>query len=384
MKLWIVLALAGLASLALASELPIQSKSFIAVDAESGAVLFQKDAHVRRPPASCTKIMTALLLLENGGLDEVVKVQEDQTLPGESSMGLLPGEQIKVWDLLYAILLRSANDACVIAAVHVSGTVDKFVELMNRRAKELGANDTNFVNPHGLHDPQHFTTAYDLALIAEEAMKSPTFREIVGTYKHKIDRSLNKDDLWMVNHDKMLAKGTIVDGIKTGYTIPAGKCFVGSAAGPTFRVITVVLDSKDWQVDTQSLVKSSFDRFERREILPSRHECGRAEVRGGTMDRVAAITAEPLMELLPKSGAGEPQIEVTVKPVQAPVAAGDNVGVLRLERNGKLIREVPLVASASVPAVEAAASAVGWQFWVVSCVIGMAALRWLRRGHASA
>ncbi|GMV36123.1 MAG: D-alanyl-D-alanine carboxypeptidase [Fimbriimonadales bacterium] len=356
----------------------IQAASYIAIDAASGAVLFEKAADVRRYPASTTKIMTALLLLESCDLDSYVTAPPDFAFVGESSMNLKPGERISVKDLLYCILLRSANDGCQLAALHVSGSEEAFCAKMTERARSLGAVNTNFVNPHGLHDDRHYSTARDLALIAREAMRSPFFRHVVATRKHRVERSINGEDLWMVNRNRLLGPGSIVDGIKTGYTAKAGHCFVGSAEQGGFRVITVVLDSPDWRSDTLALINRCYASYERTAVLPSRHISGRALVRGGTAPTVAALTEREAYALLPRSSPSKPEIKVKLDEVQAPVALGQKLGELRVVHEGHVVGAVPLVAAEEVGA-SVQASISGWSAWTLLFgVFAVAAWRLLR------
>jgi D-alanyl-D-alanine carboxypeptidase (penicillin-binding protein 5/6) len=356
----------------------IQAASYIAIDAASGAVLFEKAADVRRYPASTTKIMTALLVLESCDLDSIVTAPPDFTFVGESSMNLQPGERISVRDLLYCILLRSANDGCQLAALHVSGSEEAFCAKMNQRARRLGAVNTNFVNPHGLHDDRHYSTARDLALIAREAMRSPFFRHVVATRKHRVDRSVNGEDLWMINRNRLLGPGSKVDGIKTGYTAKSGHCFVGSAEQGGFRVITVVLDSPDWRADTLALIDRCFASYDRTEVLPSRHVSGRALVRGGTAPTVAALTAREAYALVPRSSPSKPEIKVNLNEVRAPVAPGQKLGELQVVHAGQVVDAVPLIAAERV-GVSMQSSISGWSAWTLLFgVFAVAAWRLLR------
>jgi len=290
-----------LVALALSAAAPAQTKialtepkvsaaSAIAIDAESGKILWQKNADASRFPASTTKIMTAMLLIENCTADEVIVAPPDIEKVGESSMHLKPGERITAADMLYALMLRSANDGCVAVADHIAGSVPKFVEMMNAKAKALGCTNTHFDNPNGLNDPKHTTTAHDLALIARAAMRYPIFEQVVRTTKHVIKRDpkISRDDL-MFNHDKLLMKDPSADGIKTGWTIPAGRCFVGSATRDGYRVITVVLKSQDWQKDDQILLNWAFADHNREYAFRPGQMLGPLPVEGGTSPSCAGL-----------------------------------------------------------------------------------------------
>ena len=262
----ILCALLGLAALpVLGRDLPkldVSAPSAIVISAETGQVLWSKDANTPRFPASTTKIMTALLLIERCRADEVITAPKGIKDVKESSMHLEEGEQISAHDMLYALLLRSANDGCVAVADHISGSVPAFAALMNQRAKELGCTATHFDNPNGLNDPNHTISAHDLALIAREAMTHPEFRDVVRQVKHRITRTIDQKDTWMVSRNKWLRKDPTADGIKTGWTVPAGHCYVGSATRRGFRVITVVMHSAHWEADHKKMLHWAYATFQ--------------------------------------------------------------------------------------------------------------------------
>ena len=182
----------------------IEAGSALLVDADTGAVLLARNARQRRPMASTTKIMTALLVLEHGRLDQMVMVSERAAQAGQSSVWLEPGEVLTLGDLLKGLLLKSGNDAAVAAAECVAGSEQAFVRKMNARALDLGAKDTHFANPHGLHHAHHYSTAADLALIARHAMRDPTFRRIVATKTDLIPNAHEPWDRFLRNHNRLL------------------------------------------------------------------------------------------------------------------------------------------------------------------------------------
>ena len=262
----ILCALLGLVALpVLGRDIPkldVSAPSAVIISAETGQVLWSKDAESPRFPASTTKIMTALLLIEHCGPDDIITAPLGIKDVKESSMHLEEGEKVTAHDMLYALLLRSANDGCVAVADHISGSVPAFAALMNERAKQLGCTHTHFDNPNGLNDPNHTISAHDLALIAREAMRHPEFRDVVKEYKHRITRSINQKDTWMVSHNKWLKKDATADGIKTGWTVPAGHCYVGSATRRGFRLITVVMHSDHWQEDHKKMLHWAYSTFQ--------------------------------------------------------------------------------------------------------------------------
>ena len=242
-------------------ELPLVAKSAILLDAKTGDVLYEKAADDMRYPASATKILTALLVLEAGDLDRKVTVQIEDTKIEPSALDFKPGEEYTRRQLLFALLLKSANDVALALARDNAGSVKEFAEKMTRRAEELGAKASHFTNPHGLPDPRHFTTARDLALIARFAMQHPLFREIVATPEFKMMRS---DELvLMKNHNKLLGMFPGCIGVKTGYTIASQHVLVSCAIRAGCEAISVVMYSDKlgkWS-DSKTLLEHAFEKL---------------------------------------------------------------------------------------------------------------------------
>ena len=252
----------------------LYSDSAILVDAENGDVLFSKDARARMYPASTTKVMTLLLGLESGiAMDTTIVIpQQAAQIPADSSLvPVFPGDMMTYRDLLYGFMLTSGNDGANAIAVLVSGNVDAFVEKMNKRAKELGCEDTHFANPHGYHDPEHYSTALDLARIASEAIKLDAFRRITSTpsYTMHIRRSNSDIETRVTNSNALLKTDNTYYyadciGVKTGYHSMAGQCFVGAAERDGVRLVTVALhsagSSEKW-IDTIRLFNFGFTRY---------------------------------------------------------------------------------------------------------------------------
>jgi D-alanyl-D-alanine carboxypeptidase (penicillin-binding protein 5/6) len=248
----------------------IRGTAAIVMDAKTGRVLFEKDADRRMYPASTTKIITALLALEYGHLDETVTVPKQITkLPKDSSVvPLKAGEKLSLEELLYGLMLPSGNDAAVTIAAHVSGSVDAFVTRMNERAAELGCRDTHFKNPHGYMQEEHYTTARDLALIAREAMKLETFREIASTESYTLPAVSKGKKRKLVSTDEMILETSssyypYEIGVKTGSHSKAGHCFVGAAEKDGVTLITVTLKSteKGMWTDTRRLSEYGFSQY---------------------------------------------------------------------------------------------------------------------------
>lgn len=229
--------------------------SEIALELERGDVLYSKNADRRLPMASTTKIMTALIVCEECDLGEVITVPDKAVGVEGSSIYLKKDEKISVKDLLYGLMLRSGNDAACALAIHHSGSLEAFVERMNARAEELGAVNTNFCNPSGLPDDNHYTTAFDLCNIARAAMKNAVFAEVVSAKSYKGDfRSF-------VNKNKLLNTLDGANGVKTGYTEKAGRCLVSSAKRGNMDVVCVVLNCYDMFERSADIIDKCFDNF---------------------------------------------------------------------------------------------------------------------------
>lgn len=244
------------------------------LDVQSGQTLFQKNSDELLAPASTTKIMTGLLAIENGHFDDKVTISStmlNSKLVYGTQIYLEPGEKLTVKDLLYATLLNSANDAAVALAEYVGKDIDAFVALMNQRALEIGATKTHFVNPSGLTEKEHLTTAHDLALIARVAYRNPVFAEFVRTKSQPISRSKADVPVLMVNENKLLWRDSTVDGIKTGYTSAAQNCLVASATKDGRQLIGVILKSpgKEVYTDMQAMFDYGFSQYENTVLKPA-------------------------------------------------------------------------------------------------------------------
>jgi len=324
----------------------VSASSAIAVDARGGQVLWSKNASVRRPMASTTKIMTALLALELGDPDEVITVPKGVERIPEMSFHLIPGEKLTLRDLLYAMMVRSANDAAAVVARHIGGTEERFVELMNLRAKELGLRDTHFRNPSGLHAEGHYSTAADLARLAREAIATPGFNELCSIRSIVIERTASRDRL-LRNTARFLREYPGADGIKTGYTRQAGRCFVGSATVDGWRVITVVLNSADAGADTRAIMDYAFARFAPRTLAKAGDIHSRVRVAGGEPEELPLALESDVVVCVPRGG-GKLRKLVELRGLEPPVNRGDRVGDLIVEVDGRPVQRIALVAARDV------------------------------------
>ena len=247
--------------------LSVNSRAYVVIDRNSNSVLIEKNSNKKRKMASTTKIMTGILVIENSDLSETVSISSKAAHVGGSNLNFKVGDKITVRDLLFAMLLKSANGAAVALAEHVSGSIENFADLMNQKAKNLNLSNTHFENPHGLDSDNHYTTAYELALLANYAMKNSTFAEIVGTKTYTL--TLNGYPLTISNTNELLGNFDGVYGIKTGFTNGANRCLVSCCKRGNLDVICVVLgaDTKQFRSsDSMKLLNYSFNNFELTDI----------------------------------------------------------------------------------------------------------------------
>lgn len=305
----------------------IAAKGAVLMEVESGRILYEKNARKKMPMASTTKIMTAILAIENGSMDDIVTVSDKAYGVEGSSIYLDRGEKICLENLLYGLMLRSGNDAAVAIAEHIGGSLENFVDMMNKKAIELGAKDTHFVNPHGLHDDLHYTTAYDLALISTYAMKNPIFRTIVSTKYKKIPWENHEWDRVLQNKNKILWDYEGGNGIKTGYTKKSRRCLVSSALRSNMQLVCVVLDCQPWFEDSMAIMDYGFDTFKPYTVFSSEQLLKQIHVEDGFEKEVGAVIKDDI--ILPVKEGEEENIKIKFDlpdAIKAPVKAGDQIG----------------------------------------------------------
>ena len=246
----------------------VSARGAVLMEQESGRVLFEKDAHTKRRIASITKIMTAILAIESGKMNELVTVSEQATRAEGSSVYLKPGEKIKLKHLVYGLMLRSGNDTAVAIAEHVGGSLDGFVYLMNQKANEIGMLNTHFSNPHGLDDHEdHFSTAYDMALLTRYAMQNKTYQKIAGTKKYKAPNPTENWDREWKNKNRLLTKYKYTTGGKTGFTKRAKRTLVTTATNGDMSLIAVTLNASDDWNDHIAMYENGFKTYDMAEVL---------------------------------------------------------------------------------------------------------------------
>jgi serine-type D-Ala-D-Ala carboxypeptidase (penicillin-binding protein 5/6) len=292
-------------------------------DGETGRVLWSKDPGATRYPASTTKMMTALILLERTRPEEIVTVTKEAASTGGSGIGLKAGDKCRMEDLIKAIVVKSANDACIAAAIHSAGSVKAFVTWMNQKAKDLGAVSTRFANPHGLHDPTHVTTAEDLSIIGKAAMTDPVYRALAATPKIWV-APLNKTPKEFSSTNTLLEEDPTVKGIKTGWTNPAGRCFVGWHEAGSMNILTVALGCRRWQDDQRALMQWVWNTFEKAVLCKKGEPVAEVEVKGALGGKVALL-AEQTLEGIVRRGRPSPKI-VLQEGLSAPLAPGQTLG----------------------------------------------------------
>lgn len=348
----------------------IIGEAAILIDMNCDEILYEKNAHEKLYPASTTKIMTAILAIENGNMKDMVHVDDEIIALTEGAhIALDYDEEILFEDLLNAMLIASGNDAALAIGNHVAGSIDDFVKMMNKKAKELGAKNTHFMNPNGLHDDNHYTTAYDLSLIAKYAMKNEVFRDIVNkssyviapTNKKSESRYLYNTNKFLYGNEKMNLDGKIipikyegVSGIKTGTTSHAKSCLVSFANRAGRDLLTVVLKSSHTGVyaDTTKLFDHGFNDYERSLIAHSNEFIDNINIENGELPYVSAVLDKDLFYPLDKSDNKKLDKVISInKNIKAPIKKGDVLGKSEYYLDGTLIGQLNIVSTLDVNAI---------------------------------
>ena len=331
----------------------VSSHSACVIDIDTGRILAAKKENEKSEPASITKIMTALIALENADIKKVVTIPSAAAGVEGSSIYIKAGEKYSLEDLLYGLMLRSGNDAATAIAIDVAGSVDAFVEKMNQKAQELGCTGTHFNNPHGLPDEKHYTTAHDMALITAAALRNDTFVKIVSTKNYTAEPDGAGETRSWQNKNKLLWQYEGAIGVKTGYTKSAGKTYVGAAERNGIRIAVVVLGAKDMWGDAATLLGDAFASYQQVDLIKDGQSTGVTPVLEGLSSEVEGITEGSLSKTLTK----EEQERIVTKcvyqtPLYAPVAKGDIIGSMQVYLDDEMIGSVPIVAAADVAAYD--------------------------------
>lgn len=332
--------------------LNLSSESAILMDAESGKILYEKNIDEKLPMASMTKIMSMLLIMENidnGSLsyDDKVLISENASGMGGSQVFLQAGEEYTVNDLLKCIAVSSANDAVVAMAEKISGSVDAFVNLMNEKAKELGLVNTNFANPHGLDNEEHYSTAYDMAVMARELLRHEDVLKYTSIYEDYLTKP-DGSQIWLVNTNRLVRFYDGVDGLKTGYTTEAGYCLTATAKKNNLRLISVVMKSpsaEERSSDTSTLLSYGFNSFKSNVIYSKEDALGKVTVEKGKIKEVDVYLKEDATEILSVTERpSDYTFNLKVDKIEAPVKSGTIVGTAEIiDSNGNIIDEVEII-----------------------------------------
>ena len=320
------------------------AKAAVVMDVKTGRVLFSKNPDSKLSMASTTKVMTTLVAVESGRLKETVKVSKKASYTEGSSIYLKEGELITVEELLFGIMLRSGNDASMAVAEHIGGSVEGFVEMMNTKAKEIGALNTHFSNPHGLDHPQHFTTAYDLALITSYALRNEKFAEVVKTKSKTI--SGPPDVAWnrnMTNKNKMLWQFDGGDGVKTGFTKNAGRCLVSSATRDSWQLCSVVLNCGPMWEESAGILNYGFNHFSKQKVVDSEEIYQQLKVIAGKQD---IVEIKPTYDFFMPLSQNEISNLIFIPALKfnnkAPIYKGSKAGELKIYLGNEYISSVDL------------------------------------------
>ncbi|MFS0822899.1 D-alanyl-D-alanine carboxypeptidase family protein [Bacillus sp. 1P02SD] len=327
-----------------ASALTVSAKGAILIEQESGRILFEKNAHQRMRIASITKIMTAIIAIESGKLDEMVKVSNKAVRAEGSSLYLKPNEQIKLEDLVYGLMLRSGNDSAVAIAEHVGGSLEGFVFMMNQKAAEIGMQNTEFANPHGLDDHEnHYSTAYDMAILTRYAMMNEKYREITSTKVHRAPNPTEKWDRVWRNKNKLLTKlYPYSTGGKTGYTKRAKRTLVSTASKDGIDLIAVTINASDDWNDHMNMFNRAFEKYDLVKVVEEGYLRTDSSFYKGKVfvdhDFMYPLSPEEKKEIKLHVELLEPDNREWRKPENVP----DIVGTLTVNLGDETIEEMPI------------------------------------------
>ena len=329
-------------------DLAPNASSAIMIEASTGEILFNKNENEKLAPASMTKMMSMLLIMEEiekGNLkwDEIITASANASSMGGSQIFLEEGEKMTVKELIKGIAIASGNDATVAMAERISGTEESFVKRMNERAKQLGLKNTNFVTSTGLDADNHYSSAYDMALIAKELVKHEQILEFTGTYEDYL-RTNSSSPFWLVNTNRLVRFYSGVDGLKTGFTSDAGYCLTATAKRDNMRLITVVMNEPDTNkrsADTTKMLDYGFNIYMVRNIIDEETKIGTSKVELGTKLEVDIVSKETITILNKKSDdVRNITYEVNTDKIIAPVKKGEKVGIIKIIEDGKIISTV--------------------------------------------
>ncbi|MCT4565221.1 MAG: D-alanyl-D-alanine carboxypeptidase [Maledivibacter sp.] len=322
------------------------AQSAIVMEVKTGRILYAKNINLKKPMASTTKIMTALLALENGSLESKFKVAKNAVGVEGSSIYLKYDEEVNLKDLVYGLMLRSGNDSAVAIAHHISGSTQEFANLMNQKAKKIGAKNTNFKNPHGLHHKDHYTTAYDLALITRQALLNENFKKIVRTKKWVSQREGYNV---FFNKNKTLNQFKGGDGVKTGYTKVSGRCLVTSATRNNMQILCVVLNDPNWFNDCYALMERGFEKYHPKKVLSKDSDIKSFTALKGKKEKSYMTVKEDIV--IPVKGDEEDRVMTIFEcneEYATPIMKGQVLGKAKVYIGDKLLATTELIAKEDI------------------------------------
>lgn len=339
-----------------AEDLTPNAESGILIEYSTGKILYSKKIDEKLAPASMTKIMTLLLIMEaveegKINLDNNIPISTNASSMGGSQVFLDPNTEMKAEELIKSIAIASANDSAVAMAEAISGTTANFVSRMNSRAKELGCKNTNFKNVHGLDEEGHYSTAYDMSLIARELLKHEQILKYTSTYEAYLNKP-NGTSAWMVNTNKLIKYYTGLDGLKTGFTKTAGYCLTSTAKRNDMRLISVVMKEPSSQVrnsETISLLNYGFSNYKIKTILKKDQNLGTIEVQNGKKELADITILEDATNLESINDNKEYSFNIVTDKVKAPLKKGDKVGTLELTEQGTIIKRLNITVKENIP-----------------------------------
>lgn len=339
-----------------AEDLTPNAESGILIEYSTGKILYSKKIDEKLAPASMTKIMTLLLIMEaveegKINLDNNIPISTNASSMGGSQVFLDPNTEMKAEELIKSIAIASANDSAVAMAEAISGTTANFVSRMNSRAKELGCKNTNFKNVHGLDEEGHYSTAYDMSLIARELLKHEQILKYTSTYEAYLNKP-NGTSTWMVNTNKLIKYYTGLDGLKTGFTKTAGYCLTSTAKRNDMRLISVVMKEPSSQVrnsETISLLNYGFSNYKIKTILKKDQKLGTIEVQNGKKELADITILEDATNLECINDNKEYSFNIVTDKVKAPLKKGDKVGTLELTEQGTIIKRLNITVKENIP-----------------------------------
>lgn len=354
--LFVLLSFLCFYSVVSAEELVKYAKSAILIEPTTNKILYENNSREQMAPASMTKMMTLLLIMEaydNGQfkLDDMVPISKNSSSMGGSQLFLQENTEIKVEELIKGIAIASGNDAAVAMAEFIAGTTDEFVKMMNDKVIELGLTDTHFVNVHGLDDPDHYSSSYDMSQIARELLNHPKILDYTSLYEDYLVKP-DGSKIWLVNTNKLVRFYEGVDGLKTGYTSSAKYCLTATGTKNNIRFISVVMGvdtSEHRSYDTTTLLNYGFNTYKINNILKKDDIVDEVKVHKGVKNKIPMVVSEDVNDLIKKNESKEYNYKINKLDVKAPISKGDIIGNIEvLDNNGKIVKTVDLVSNVSV------------------------------------